>query len=89
MDYFVELKEALDSYLEPDQVATCYQAYLVAHKAHEGQMRRSGEPYISHPVAAALISAGIGRERLLRSHSGLTIHVEWLGDKKAATTTSL
>lgn len=57
MDYFAALKEALDTYLEPDHVQLCYQAYLVAHKAHEGQIRRSGEPYISHPVAAALILA--------------------------------
>lgn len=59
MDYFAELKEALDSYLEPAQIDVCHQAYLVAKKAHEGQMRRSGEPYISHPVAAALILAGM------------------------------
>ena len=59
MDYFAELKEVLETYLEPDQVEVCYQAYLVAGKAHDGQIRRSGEPYISHPVAAALILAGM------------------------------
>ncbi|HVT62564.1 MAG TPA: bifunctional GTP diphosphokinase/guanosine-3',5'-bis pyrophosphate 3'-pyrophosphohydrolase [Legionellaceae bacterium] len=59
VDYFIELKEALEDYLEPAQVEVCHQAYLVAKKAHEGQMRRSGEPYISHPVAAALILAGM------------------------------
>ncbi|MCR9192789.1 MAG: bifunctional GTP diphosphokinase/guanosine-3',5'-bis pyrophosphate 3'-pyrophosphohydrolase [Gammaproteobacteria bacterium] len=59
MDYFVELQEALEDYLEPDQVEACHQAYFVATRAHDGQMRRSGEPYISHPVAAALILAGM------------------------------
>ncbi len=59
MDYFAELKEVLETYLEPYQVAICYQAYLVADKAHDGQIRRSGEPYISHPVAAALILAAM------------------------------
>lgn len=59
MDYFVELKHALEVYLEPTQVALCQHAYQVAHQAHSGQMRRSGEPYISHPVAAALILAGM------------------------------
>ncbi len=30
-----------------------HDAYLFAKKAHEGQKRLSGEPYISHPVAVA------------------------------------
>ncbi len=57
MNYFDELHETLKKYLEPQQIEKCHQAYLVAEKAHHGQMRRSGEPYISHPVAAALILA--------------------------------
>ena len=35
-------------------------AYTVAERAHEGQMRRSGEPYITHPVAVAQILADLG-----------------------------
>lgn len=57
MSYFNELNEELKVYLDPVHVEKCYQAFLVAEKAHEGQMRRSGEAYISHPVAAALILA--------------------------------
>lgn len=57
MNYFDELKDALKLYLEPSQIEKCYQAYLLAEKAHTGQKRRSGDPYISHPVAAALILA--------------------------------
>lgn len=57
MDYFKELHEELKCYLEPPQIEKCRQAYLVAEKGHQGQMRRSGEPYITHPVAAALILA--------------------------------
>lgn len=57
MDYFKELGDELERYLEPPQVDKCHQAYLVAKKGHRGQMRRSGEPYITHPVAAALILA--------------------------------
>lgn len=57
MDYFAELEEELQGYLEPIQVDKCRQAYIVAESAHAGQMRRSGEPYISHPAAAALILA--------------------------------
>ncbi|MGQ3892218.1 bifunctional GTP diphosphokinase/guanosine-3',5'-bis pyrophosphate 3'-pyrophosphohydrolase [Legionella sp. CNM-4043-24] len=57
MGYFSELRRELKTYLDSRDVEKCYQAFLVAEKAHEGQMRRSGEPYISHPVAAALILA--------------------------------
>ena len=35
-------------------------AFDVAAKAHEGQMRLSGEPYIRHPVAVATIVARLG-----------------------------
>ncbi|MDO5701301.1 MAG: bifunctional (p)ppGpp synthetase/guanosine-3',5'-bis(diphosphate) 3'-pyrophosphohydrolase [Bowdeniella nasicola] len=35
-------------------------AYVVAKRAHEGQTRKSGEPYITHPVAVALILAELG-----------------------------
>lgn len=59
MDYFSELRTALEDYLELEQIELCYHAYQIAYQAHEGQMRRSGEPYITHPVAAALILAGM------------------------------
>lgn len=35
-------------------------AYTVAERAHRGQMRRSGEPYITHPIAVAQILADLG-----------------------------
>ncbi|MBG6214898.1 MAG: bifunctional (p)ppGpp synthetase/guanosine-3',5'-bis(diphosphate) 3'-pyrophosphohydrolase [Cryobacterium sp.] len=35
-------------------------AYTAAERAHDGQMRRSGEPYITHPVAVAQILADLG-----------------------------
>ncbi|MBF0972971.1 MAG: bifunctional (p)ppGpp synthetase/guanosine-3',5'-bis(diphosphate) 3'-pyrophosphohydrolase [Actinomyces sp.] len=35
-------------------------AYATAEKAHRGQMRKSGEPYITHPVAVATILAEVG-----------------------------
>jgi len=35
-------------------------AYVVAEKAHQGQSRRSGEPYITHPIAVAQIIADLG-----------------------------
>ena len=41
-------------------VAVIERAYQVAEKAHEGQTRRSGEPYITHPVAVGQILAELG-----------------------------
>ncbi|MBB5631860.1 GTP pyrophosphokinase [Cryobacterium mesophilum] len=35
-------------------------AYSAAQRAHEGQLRRSGEPYITHPLAVAQILADLG-----------------------------
>nr|WP_221435119.1 bifunctional GTP diphosphokinase/guanosine-3',5'-bis pyrophosphate 3'-pyrophosphohydrolase [Thalassotalea piscium] len=50
---FEPLKEIVSSYLSKVQVDLLKQAYIVARDAHEGQMRSSGEPYITHPVAVA------------------------------------
>lgn len=47
----------LESYLEPEQVREVYRAYLFGAEAHKGQTRLTGEPYIQHPVAVALILA--------------------------------
>ena len=35
-------------------------AFAVAYRAHDGQKRKSGEPYITHPVAVARILADMG-----------------------------
>lgn len=47
----------LEIYLPPEQVAEVYRAYLLGAEAHQGQQRRSGEPYIYHPIAVARILA--------------------------------
>jgi guanosine-3',5'-bis(diphosphate) 3'-pyrophosphohydrolase len=47
----------LESYLTPEQIREVYRAYLFSAEAHEGQHRKSGEPYIYHPVAVARILA--------------------------------
>jgi GTP pyrophosphokinase len=41
-------------------VALIERAYAAAEKAHAGQLRKSGEPYITHPVAVAQILADLG-----------------------------
>ncbi|MDA8401014.1 MAG: HD domain-containing protein, partial [Actinomycetota bacterium] len=35
-------------------------AYVVAKRAHEGQFRQSGEPYIVHPLSVAMLAAEVG-----------------------------
>ncbi|WDE05554.1 bifunctional GTP diphosphokinase/guanosine-3',5'-bis pyrophosphate 3'-pyrophosphohydrolase [Thalassomonas viridans] len=54
MYLFEPLKEHVSSYLSDDKIELLKQAYIVARDAHEGQMRSSGEPYITHPVAVSL-----------------------------------
>ena len=49
--------EDLGSYLDPPQVDMVVRAYHFADEAHEGQKRKSGEPYITHPLAVADILA--------------------------------
>ncbi len=51
------LGSALQSYLSPEQVNQVKRAYYFAEQAHEGQRRRSGEPYVTHPLAVAGILA--------------------------------
>ncbi|MEY4443999.1 MAG: hypothetical protein RL301_78 [Actinomycetota bacterium] len=38
-------------------------AYEIAKKAHEGQLRKSGDPYITHPVEVAQILAELGMDK--------------------------
>ena len=47
-------------------VAVVEQAYRTAKRAHEGQTRKSGEPYITHPLAVAeiLVELGIGAKTI-------------------------
>lgn len=54
MYLFEPLKELSSTYLSKVQVDLLKHAYIVARDAHDGQMRSSGDPYITHPVAVAL-----------------------------------
>nr|WP_210330572.1 bifunctional GTP diphosphokinase/guanosine-3',5'-bis pyrophosphate 3'-pyrophosphohydrolase [Aliikangiella sp. G2MR2-5] len=56
---FSGLKEQLLTYLEPSQVQEVQDAYVFARDAHDGQLRSSGDPYITHPVAVTKILAGL------------------------------
>ena len=47
------LIDTLETYLPQEQIETIMRAYEMGAMAHRGQKRKSGEPYISHPVAVA------------------------------------
>jgi GTP pyrophosphokinase len=51
------LFKELTGYLKPADVAQLRKAYEFSESAHEGQFRKSGEPYISHPIAVTKILA--------------------------------
>jgi len=51
------LAAKLAEYLPADQVARVRAAYVMGARAHDGQVRKSGEAYITHPVAVAGILA--------------------------------
>ncbi|KAA0876170.1 RelA/SpoT family protein [Nitrincola tapanii] len=54
-----DLSQRLTDYLEPPQVQQVRRAYFYAEQAHDGQRRKSGEPYVTHPLAVASILAGM------------------------------
>lgn len=54
------LIEKVRGYLGPEQADKVRRAYELGALAHAGQVRRSGEPYITHPVAVAHILADLG-----------------------------
>jgi len=54
-----ELSARLQEYLNPEAVAEVERAFRYAEAAHEGQMRKTGHPYITHPTAVAHILAGM------------------------------
>ncbi len=51
------LNEKLAAYLAPNDLISVKEAFRFSDEMHLGQMRRSGEPYISHPIAVAEICA--------------------------------
>ncbi|MDY0049298.1 MAG: bifunctional (p)ppGpp synthetase/guanosine-3',5'-bis(diphosphate) 3'-pyrophosphohydrolase [Halothiobacillaceae bacterium] len=56
---FSALCQHLSEYLEPAQIDRVGEAFLFGARAHAGQQRMSGEPYISHPIAVAHILADL------------------------------
>ena len=62
---FLKLLESLKAHQELDQQTfdLVYDAYCFGQKSHEGQKRKSGEPYFNHCVAVATILADWGMDQ--------------------------
>ena len=56
---FADLQEIAATYLSPEEEATLVEAFEFANEAHKSQKRRSGEPYIIHPIEVTIILAGL------------------------------
>ena len=61
-DGYAALRKHLEEHFTPEEVGQIDRAYALACKAHEGQFRLSGEPYIIHPICVADILVGIGMD---------------------------
>ena len=56
---FADLQELTSSYLTDEEEKTLARAFAFADEAHAGQKRKSGEPFIAHPVEVAIILGGL------------------------------
>ena len=56
---FADLQEMTSTYLSSDEEQMLADAFAFADEAHQGQKRKSGEPFIAHPIEVAIILAGL------------------------------
>lgn len=61
-DDYDNLAQLCSKYMSPDDCATVEHAYCFAAEKHSAQRRRSGEPYINHPVEVAIILAELNMD---------------------------
>ena len=60
---YSELEKRVLRYHPSDDLTLIRKAYEVADRAHEGQMRKSGEPYIIHPLCVGIILADLEMDK--------------------------
>ena len=59
-ELYAELEETVKKYHpSADDLSLIHRAYVVAYNAHREQKRKSGEPYIIHPLCVSLILADL------------------------------
>ncbi len=78
------LDTTLKTYLDPEQSSAVRRAYYFAEQAHYGQLRRSGEPYVTHPLAVAGILADMHMDHQSLCAAMLHDVIEDTGIPKAA-----
>jgi RelA/SpoT family (p)ppGpp synthetase len=78
------LNTTLRTYLNPEQANRVNRAYFFAEQAHYGQRRRSGEPYVTHPLAVAGILADMHMDHQSLIAAMLHDVIEDTGIEKAA-----
>ena len=65
-ELYQDLISRVRRYHPSDDISMIEKAYKIAYAAHEGQVRKSGEPYIIHPLCVAIILADLelGKETI-------------------------
>ena len=58
-EVFAELVNLTGEYMSADEEAMLARAFGFAQEAHDGQLRKSGEPFINHPLEVAKILADL------------------------------
>lgn len=62
-EYYEELRNLLVTIFSPEDVEQIDKAFNTANRAHEGQLRCSGQPYVIHPILVAKIVAELGMDK--------------------------
>ncbi len=62
-EYYEELRKLLVTIFSPEDVEQIDKAFNTANRAHEGQLRCSGQPYVIHPILVAKIVAELGMDK--------------------------
>lgn len=62
-ELYKDLVRTIRRYHPSDDISMIEKAYRVADEAHEGQKRKSGEPYIIHPLCVAIILADLEMDK--------------------------
>ncbi|WP_372614019.1 bifunctional (p)ppGpp synthetase/guanosine-3',5'-bis(diphosphate) 3'-pyrophosphohydrolase [Halomonas sp.] len=79
-----DLADRLGGYLPQDEIKQVKRAFYYAEQAHDGQRRRSGEPYVTHPLAVANILANMHMDHQSLMAAMLHDVIEDTGIGKAA-----
>lgn len=62
-EYYEELRSLLVTIFSPEDVEQIDKAFNTANRAHEGQLRCSGQPYVIHPILVAKVVAELGMDK--------------------------